>query len=66
VSVRVVDRDSGVDVHRVTISFGDGRSARGRALVHHRYAHPGVYLVTARVRDRIGNAGVVRQLVSVP
>jgi hypothetical protein len=66
VSVRILDRDSGVAVHAVSVSFGDGHSVRGRARVTHRYSHAGVYQITARVRDKLGNAAVVRQLVSVP
>jgi hypothetical protein len=66
VSVRIADRDSGVATRSVSVSFGDGRSVRGRARITHRYAHSGVYQLTARVRDKLGNAAIVRQLVSVP
>jgi hypothetical protein len=65
VTVRVSDAQSGVDAHAVRVSFGDGERASGRLLFHHRYAHAGVYTVVVQVRDKIGNAGVVRQLVSV-
>lgn len=65
VSVRVRDRYSGVDAHAVSVSFGDGTGARGRAGYLHRYAHPGVYRVVVRVRDRLGNRGSVREWVSV-
>jgi hypothetical protein len=65
VSVRVLDPYAGVDVHAVSVSFGDGARAHGRARFLHRYAHAGIYRVTVRVRDRIGNHGVVRELVSV-
>ncbi|HUH80672.1 MAG TPA: PKD domain-containing protein [Solirubrobacteraceae bacterium] len=65
VSVTVSDRYAGVAKPKVSVSFGDGSSARGRVRVHHRYARPGVYLVTVRARDRIGNAGTVRRWVSV-
>jgi hypothetical protein len=54
-----------VDTHAVSISFGDGSRAARRTLFHHRYGHPGVYLVVVRVRDKLGNQGVVRRLVSV-
>jgi hypothetical protein len=64
VGVFITDAYSGVDTHALRVSFGDGTSVRGRAQVFHRYAHPGVYLLVAFVRDRIGVQGVVRQLVS--
>jgi hypothetical protein len=65
VTVRVSDGESGVDVHAVNVSFGDGRRASGREVFRHRYARAGVYTVVVSVRDNIGNHGVVRQLVSV-
>ncbi len=65
VRVRVSDRLSGVAAHAVRVSFGDGHSARGRLRLSHRYAHAGVYDVVVRVRDKLGNSGVVHQLVSV-
>lgn len=65
VSVRVLDRYSGVDAHAVSVNFGDGHDARGRTRYEHRYAHPGVYRVTVHVRDQLGNAGAVGQWVSV-
>jgi hypothetical protein len=65
VSVRVLDPYAGVDARAVSVSFGDGVRAHGRARFLQRYAHAGIYRVTVRVRDRIGNRGVVRRLVSV-
>lgn len=65
VSVRVSDPFVGVAKHDVSVSFGDGHSARGRARFSHRYAHGGVYEVVVHVRDKLGNAGVVRRPVSV-
>jgi hypothetical protein len=65
VSVRVSDRFSGVAAHAVRVSFGDGHSAGGRVRLTHRYARAGLYRVVVRVRDKLGNDGVVRQLVSV-
>jgi hypothetical protein len=65
VSVRVSDPDSGVNVHAVRVSFGDGRRAGGRRRLTDRYSHPGIYQVVVRARDRLGNAGAVRRLVSV-
>jgi hypothetical protein len=65
VSVRVSDRYSGVDVHAVSVSFGDGHHAGGRKRLSHRYSRPGIYEIVVSVRDRLGNSGVVRRLVSV-
>jgi len=65
VSVRVSDSYSGIDSHAITVGFGDGHSARGRARFRHRYAHGGVYRIVVHVRDRLGNAGVVSRWVSV-
>ena len=65
VSVRVRDSYSGVDVHAIGVSFGDGANAHGRARFSHRYAHGGIYRVVVHVRDKIGNEGVARELVSV-
>lgn len=65
VRVLVLDRYDGVEARAVRISFGDGSSARARRRFVHRYAHPGVYRVTVLVGDRIGNRGIVRELVSV-
>ncbi|HSZ14993.1 MAG TPA: PKD domain-containing protein [Solirubrobacteraceae bacterium] len=65
VSVRVSDRYSGVASRAITVSFGDGHSARGRTSFRHRYARAGVYAITVHVRDKLGNGAVVRRLVSV-
>jgi hypothetical protein len=65
VTVRVRDALSGVDTQAVNINFGDGQMASGRKLFRHRYAHAGVYTITVRARDKIGNAETVRRLVSV-
>lgn len=65
VTVRVSDRYSGVDAGATRLSFGDGHSAAGRKVFKHTYAQPGVYTITVAVRDNLGNAGVVRELVSV-
>jgi len=65
VSVRVSDSESGIDVHAVRVSFGDGTTASGRKLFQHRYARAGVYTVVVQVRDNLGNRGVVRRLVNV-
>lgn len=65
VTVRVGDAQSGVAVHAVKISFGDGQRASGRSVFEHRYARAGVYTVVVQVRDNVGNVGTVRRLVSV-
>jgi hypothetical protein len=65
VAVRVLDPYSGVDPQAVSVSFGDGHHASGRARFSHRYAHGGIYQVVVHVRSKAGNVGVVRELVSV-
>jgi hypothetical protein len=65
VTLNVVDPDSGVAKGAVTVSFGDGHTARGRASLRHRYASAGIYTVVVHVADRLGNRGVVRRLVKV-
>ena len=65
VSVRVSDSYAGVDTNDLIVSFGDGHSARGRKRFTHRYAHGGVYRVVVRVRDKLGEAGVVSRWVKV-
>jgi PKD domain len=65
VRVSVRDHYSGVDVHAVSVSFGDGAHARAHRRFLHRYAHAGVYRVVVHVRDKLGIAGVVRQWVRV-
>ncbi|HYM46609.1 MAG TPA: PKD domain-containing protein [Solirubrobacteraceae bacterium] len=64
ISVRISDPDSGVAARAVFVNFGDGQHARGRARFRHRYARAGIYEVVVHVRDKLGNAGVVRRLVS--
>jgi hypothetical protein len=65
IRVRIGDSGSGVAKAKVRVSFGDGRSAGGRARFVHRYARGGVYQVVVSARDRLGNQTIVRQLVSV-
>jgi hypothetical protein len=65
VAVRVSDALSGLATQSVSVSFGDGQSASARKLFQHRYVHAGVYTITVRARDKIGNAETVRRLVSV-
>jgi hypothetical protein len=65
VAVRVGNAESAVAVQSVSVSFGDGTQTTGHKLVRHRYTRAGVYTVVVRVRDKLGNRGVVRRLVSV-
>jgi hypothetical protein len=65
VEVRVSDVYAGVDRSAVSVLFGDGSATQRRTRVTHRYRRPGVYRVTVRVRDKLGNQGTVRQWVSV-
>jgi hypothetical protein len=65
VLVRITDTESGVDKQALSVSFGDGHDARGAAAVRHHYARAGVYEIVVKVRDRLGNAGVVHEVVSV-
>jgi hypothetical protein len=65
ISVSVSDPNSGVVVRAVRIGWGDGASSSGRARSSHRYSASGVFQITVSVRDKVGNAGIVRRLVSV-
>ncbi len=64
VRVRVRDPYTGIDLHDLTVSFGDGHSARGRKSFTHRYGHAGIYRVVVHIRDTLGNTGVVSRLVN--
>jgi hypothetical protein len=63
--VQVRDRYSGVAARFVSVSFGDGSGAHGRARFTHRYGHAGIYRVVVQVRDRLGIQGVVSRWVSI-
>ena len=65
VSVQVRDPFSGVDTSAVSVSFGDGSSARGHKRFRHVYGRAGVYEVVAHVRNNLGFQATIRQLVSV-
>jgi len=65
VSLRIADRGSGVNRRSVSVSFGDGQHARARTHFVHRYLRPGIYTITVRASDRLGNVSVIRRLVSV-
>jgi PKD domain len=63
--VRVADAQSGVSLKTVGVAFGDGTSARGRASFRHRYSRAGIYRVSVRARDKLGNSVTLQRLVSV-
>jgi hypothetical protein len=65
VIVRVRDPNSGVNVRKVSVNFGDGQRGSGRKVFQHRYAHAGPYTIVVAVADKVGNQGVVRRSVSV-
>jgi hypothetical protein len=65
VSVSVRKTFTGIDVHAVSVSFGDGHFARGHKRFSHRYARGGIYRVVVHVRDNLGNTGMVSRLVKV-
>jgi hypothetical protein len=65
VSVRLGDSGSGIAKRSVTVSFGDGSKAGGRARLQHRYAHGGVFQIVIHARDKLGNQLIARRLVSV-
>jgi hypothetical protein len=65
VAVRITDVGPGVAARTVSVRFGDGRGGARRTRFRHIYARAGVYTVIVRVADRLGNAAVVRRLVSV-
>jgi PKD domain len=58
-------QSSGVNTGSVHVSFGDGRSAHGRAKLRHRYASRGSYTITVMASDKAGNKVTTRRLVSV-
>ncbi|MHB8242496.1 MAG: PKD domain-containing protein [Solirubrobacteraceae bacterium] len=65
VAVSLGDAQSGVNARAVKVSFGDGGTASGKRTLRHRYAHAGVYTIVVHTRDKVGNRGTVRRLVSV-
>jgi hypothetical protein len=66
VVVSVSDAYAGVAVHSVSVSFGDGRGASGRARFTHQYSRAGIYQIIVRAADKLGNKAVVREPVSIP
>jgi PKD domain len=69
VFVRISDgargQSSGLRIGSVHVSFGDGRSAHGRAKLNHRYASRGSYTITVMASDKAGNKVTTRRLVLV-
>jgi len=65
IQIRISDGGSGLVHSSVRVSFGDGRFARRRARITHRYTRGGTYEITVRARDRLGNQALVRELVNV-
>jgi hypothetical protein len=65
VRVTVHDPASGVLARATRIAFGDGARAERHKTAGHDYAHGGVYTITARVRDRVGNRATVHVRVRV-
>jgi hypothetical protein len=70
VTVRVSDEPKGespgVKPGSVKVSFGDGRSGRGRTTLTHSYARAGSYTVLVSASDKAGNKTTVRKPVRVP
>lgn len=56
---------SGVAGSRTQIRFGDGKQAKGKAKVRHRFRKAGRYRVTVRTADKAGNAGTTRKTVRI-
>jgi hypothetical protein len=65
VAVRLSDRDSGLALSTIKVSFGDGAHAAKHKSIAHRYGHSGVYQVVVQVSDKLGNKATIRKLVSV-
>jgi hypothetical protein len=65
VRIRIADAGSGLLKSSVHVSFGDGHRGAGRARFKHVYSKGGVYHITLRARDRLGNSISIRRRVSV-
>lgn len=64
IRVGIRDSGSGANPGATTVAFGDGsRRVHGRLRITHRYAHPGVYRITVRCADYVGNRAVYHLLV---
>ncbi|HVW48470.1 MAG TPA: PKD domain-containing protein [Solirubrobacterales bacterium] len=55
VTVKLADAGSGLAPRRSRVSFGDGTTDRHGARFRHKFASPGLYTVTVRAEDRVGN-----------
>jgi hypothetical protein len=55
IALSIKDAQSGLKAGATRIFFGDGTHARGGAHFHHRYEHPGRYLVRVHASDRVHN-----------
>ncbi len=64
-AVHVSDRRAPLVLSSVRVSFGDGRSAVGRASFVHRYAHAGSYVLVVAARDRLGIRMSMRRRLKV-
>jgi hypothetical protein len=65
ISVGLTDGASGVRGGSVKVSFGDGRSARGRKTLKHAYARAGSYTIVVTAFDKAGNKAMARRKVRV-
>ena len=69
VRVTVIDgargQCSGVRSGSVRVKFGDGASARGRAVFRHAYARGGTYTIVVAAADNAGNRRTIRRRVRV-
>jgi hypothetical protein len=69
VSLRVLDgrtgQVAGVRRSSVKISFGDGKHARGRARMRHRYKHRGRFQIVVKAADGAGNRVTVKREVRI-
>jgi hypothetical protein len=67
--VRIVDgrkgRVAGVKRSSVRVSFGDGKRARGKARLRHRYKRGGSFTLVVKVTDKAGNRMTVKRRVRV-
>ena len=65
-TVRVRDgAGPGVAVGSVQVAFGDGRGARRRAAVSHRYGRRGTYAVRVTAKDKLGVSSTVTRRVRI-
>jgi hypothetical protein len=69
VTVRLVDgargQCSGVRRSSVRVSFGEGATARAKALLKHSYARAGSFTIVVSSSDNVGNKRTVRKVVRV-